>query len=250
MGLKSSQNSSLASVSVGVVADLCHALGSDLLPICDEIMSNLIEVLGNAQTPQKVKSEVLSVFGDIALAIGEEVKKYLHVMLSTLTQASSVQVDRSNFDMVDYCNDLWEATLQAYTGIIQALKGDGEHQQVANMALLEEHIMFINQFITRVADCHADIPDSVMAAAAGLIGDLVSLFGVLMLPVVDQPSVQAMLARGKRARQNNTKTMSSWALREIKKVRSVQATAAQGLLGAGVGQPFGGMQQQATAESW
>lgn len=248
MGLKSSQNSSLASVSVGVVADLCHALGADLLPICDEIMTNLIEVLGNAQTPQKVKSEVLSVFGDIALAIGDQVKKYLDLMLSTLTQASSVQVDRSNFEMVDYCNDLWEATLQAYTGIIQALKGDGEHQQRGNMELLSEHVIFINQFIVRVAECHADVPDSVLAAAAGLIGDLVSHFGASMLPVADYPSVQALLARGKRSRQNNTKTMVTWALREIKKARS------QGLTGnnvAAMGQSFGGMQQQpATAESW
>ena len=41
---------------------------------------------------------------------------YIHNISS---QASQAQVDRSDYDMLDYLNELREGCLEAYTGIIQ-----------------------------------------------------------------------------------------------------------------------------------
>lgn len=110
--------------AVGLTGDIFRALKLKALPYCDEIMTLLLENLGDNSVHRSVKPQILTVFGDIVLSIGSEFKKYLDVVLSTLAQASQCQVDRNDFDMVDYLNELREGVLDAYTGIIQVMNLD------------------------------------------------------------------------------------------------------------------------------
>jgi importin subunit beta-1 len=65
-------------------------------------------------------------------------------------------------------NELREGVLEAYTGIVQGLKGDGNAPS-PDVQLLEAHVPFMVQFITVVAQ-DTDRVDSTVAAAAGLVG--------------------------------------------------------------------------------
>lgn len=60
------------------------------------ILNMICVCLQNENVHRSVKPQILSAFGDIALAIGGEFKKYLDIVLDTLQQASQAQVDKVN----------------------------------------------------------------------------------------------------------------------------------------------------------
>ncbi|XP_046999145.1 importin subunit beta-1 isoform X1 [Schistocerca americana] len=224
LGLKNHAEYQVCGAAVGLTGDICRALKIKVLPYCDEIMMLLLENLRDTTVHRSVKPQILSVFGDIALSIGAEFKKYLEVIFPTLAQASQAQVDRNDFDMIDYLNDLREGVLEAYTGIVQGLKGDGQTPS-PDVQLMEPHVPYIVQFITVIAQ-DADRNDSNVACCAGLIGDLCTAFGAKMLQLLDVEPITELLTQGRRSRVTKTKTLATWATREVRKLKSAAATPA------------------------
>ena len=94
VGLKNTAEYQVCHAAVGLVGDICRALSSTIIPYCDEIMTVLLENLSNNEVHRLVKPQILSVFGDIALAVGSYFNKYNEIVLQTLKQASQAQVDR------------------------------------------------------------------------------------------------------------------------------------------------------------
>lgn len=192
-----------------------------MLPYCDEIMTLLLENLSNDSVNRSVKPQIFSVFGDVALSIGPEFKKYLDVVLQTLAQASQANVDRSDYDMIDYLNELREGVLEAYTGIVQGLRGDETNPcSDAAIALVEPHVPFIIQFITSIAQ-DREHSEGNISASVGLLGDLVTVFGVKLLPMVETEPLTELLTKARRSRIDKTKTLANWATKEIRKLKNV-----------------------------
>nr|XP_061829896.1 importin subunit beta-1 isoform X1 [Nerophis lumbriciformis] len=219
IGLKNYAEYQVCLATVGMVSDLCRALSTNILPYCDEIMQLLLENLGNENVHRSVKPQILSVFGDIALAIGGEFKKYLEIVLDTLQQASQAQVDKTDYDMVDYLNGLREGCLEAYTGIIQGLKGDQENVH-PDVMLVQPRVEFILSFIHHIAedDDHSDV---VVANAAALIGDLCTAFGKDVMKLVEaRPLINDLLTEGCRSKTSRTKMLAKWATKELRKLKS------------------------------
>ncbi|XP_064598231.1 importin subunit beta-1-like [Liolophura sinensis] len=224
LGLKNYQEHQVCLIAVGVTGDICRALGNKILVYCDDIMMMLLENLGNDKVHRSVKPQILSVFGDIALAIGSCFKIYLDVVMSALQQASQAQVDKSDYDMIDYLNELREGCLEAYTGIVQGLKGDDEKNIQPDVQLLHPHVPHMISFIELVA-LDEDRSDNVVAACCGLIGDLVTAFGDNILPYMEKAPVTNLLTAGRRCKYNKAKTLANWATKEIKRLKNASTTS-------------------------
>jgi len=204
--LKAYEEYEVCKVAVGVVGDICRALGPKVLPYCDEIVSLLLQDLQNNKLHRTVKPPILSCFGDIALAIGGEFVKYLQIVMHMLHQASATSIkDNSDADLVDYLNQLREGVFEAYTGIIQGLRSDNQ----ADPGLLPfvQHIVgfvgFVQQDVNR--------SDAVTRGAIGVLGDLAHALGAKVRQQLQQGFVRQMISDGLKSDQQQTVDVASWA---------------------------------------
>ena len=216
--LKNIQDYQVCSVAIGLVGDIARGVKHGIMPYCDELMTLLMQNLSNPNIHRDVKPQVLSVFGDIALSIGAEFKKYLEPVITVLQQVMQIHVDEKDFEMRDYLRSLRESVLEAFTGIVQGLKG-ADKAPNPDINLLQQHVPGIIKYIVVVAQ-DPELSESTMTSCAGLIGDLCLAFGAPLLPfIMEDNIVMPMLMEGKKSTTSRTKSTCSWALREIKTLR-------------------------------
>ena len=220
IGLKNHTEVQVCSAAVGLIGDISRALGTKALPYCDELMTILLENLQNNQVHKSIKPQILSVFGDIALALGTEFKKYLEIIMQTLMQASSYNIDKStsDYEMIEYLNELRENCIEAYTGIVQGLKGENDPPN-PEINLIQIHVPYIVQFLISIAS-DPDITDALIAACSGLIGDLCTAFGAPMLALVDNETFNHLFNKGKKSKTHKTRQLAAWAYKEIRKLKA------------------------------
>jgi importin subunit beta-1 len=123
--------------------------------------------------------------------------------------------------MIDYLNELREGCLSAYTGIIQGLRNSASTNAIgiAELQLITAQLPFLVQFLETIAR-DPNKSDSIVGAAIGLIGDLVTSYGQSILPFVEREPFEKLLAEGKRSKVMKTKTLANWAMKEIRKLKN------------------------------
>lgn len=185
-GLKNIDEYQVCTVSVGVVGDLCRALGAGVLPYCDDVMRCLLELLQSQVLNRSVKPHVISLFADIAMAIEGEFERYTNIILGILRQAGEVNMGRDDEDLIEYINTLRNSILEAYTGILQGLKASNKQDSV--LPAIEAIIEFLRRSAT-----DENRSEDVLKSAVGLLGDLGQTFGSKMSQVYVQPFVQPLI---------------------------------------------------------
>lgn len=90
-------------------------------------MNHLLTNLQSDKLSQQFKPAILQCFGDIAHSIGGHFETYLEVVMSVLQQAASISVNNeTSYEMIEYVISLREGIMDAYGGIIIAMRTSGK----------------------------------------------------------------------------------------------------------------------------
>lgn len=208
--------------AVGCVDDLSRALPEELKLYCEELMAVLTTALSEKNLNENAKTHIISVFGDIALAIGPGFKDYLDTVLTILRQACYFQVDRNEFSQVEYLNELRDSCLDAYIGIIQGLKENGSEIS-PNLQLIFPHVPFLIGFIDHIGMDSIHSTTNV-GSACGLLGDLIGCFGhEIASELKNKTGIDKILYEGRNCDTEKTKIYAVWATQAIRKLQSCLA---------------------------
>lgn len=123
-GLASQDDHSTCILAVGLLGDLCRALGKDFFGVppnhCDEYVKFAMELCTLPSVDRAVKPHVIGFFSDLAMAIEGNFDRYSETLLPMLKSAGLVEIQPDfDEDTVEYINGLRSAILESYTGILQ-----------------------------------------------------------------------------------------------------------------------------------
>ena len=205
-GLKSFGVDSMVSVSVGVVVDICGAIGTAFQPFADAVVQVLLECLRDGSVFRDVKPTVVSAFGDIAMAIKAAYEPYLQVTVMLLMQAS--QQTAESPEMIDFINTLRCAVLEAYSGITVGLSEGGRAD------LFVGSVPPVLQFLSLLAsDQNKD--DMVLQKAVALLGDLANEMGPHVKMHLQQPSIEQLVHQAEASQDESIRQYADWCRQKI-----------------------------------
>ncbi|KAF5017430.1 hypothetical protein F66182_10643, partial [Fusarium sp. NRRL 66182] len=205
---------SLCSMAIGLVSDITRSLGERSQPYCDNFMNYLLNNLRSTTLANQFKPAILQCFGDIAGAIGGHFETYLSVVAQVLEQASTVTASPEGpYEMFDYVVSLREGIMDAWGGIIGAMKASQKTQA------LQQYVPAMFQVLNLIAsDMNRSEP--LMRAAMGVIGDLAEAYpNGELVDAFRQDWLTAMIKETKTTRDFQPRTIETarWAREQVKR---------------------------------
>jgi len=205
----------LCSVAIGLVTDITRALDSKVQPYCDQFMNSLLNNLRSASLGNQFKPAILQSFGDIAQSIGGAFETYLSVVAQVLIQAASISVQEhaSNFEMLDYIVSLREGIMDAWSGIVMALRASEKQ------ALLQPYVEPIFQLLHGVYQ-DTNRTEALLRSSMGVLGDISEAFPNGEISHYFRADWLIAMARETRANKEfsqRTQDTARWAREQIKR---------------------------------
>jgi importin subunit beta-1 len=212
--LGNQEEPSLCSMAIGLVSDITRSLGERSQPYCDNFMNYLLNNLRSTALANQFKPAILQCFGDIAGAIGGHFETYLSVVAQVLEQATTVTASPEGpYEMFDYVVSLREGIMDAWGGIIGAMKVSQKTQA------LQQYVQAIFHVLNLIAGDN-NRSESLMRASMGVIGDLADAYpNGELVDAFRQEWLTAMIKETKTNREFQPRTIETarWAREQVKR---------------------------------
>lgn len=223
--LGNQEEPSLCAMAIGLVSDITRSMGERSQPFCDTFMNYLLNNIRSQSLANQFKPAILQCFGDIAGAIGGHFEKYLAVVANVLQQAATVNSGpEASYDMFDYVISLREGIMDAWGGIIGAMKQSGKTQVLLekldpNTEGSASIVELIFRTLNLVAS-DANRSEGLMRSSMGVIGDLADAFpNGELVQAFREDWVTGMIkeTRSNRDFQPRTTETARWAREQVKR---------------------------------
>lgn len=212
--LANQEEPALCSMAIGLVSDITRSIGERSQPYCDTFMNHLLNNLRSSTLSNQFKPAILQCFGDIAGAIGGHFETYLSVVAQVLEQASGVTASPEGpYEMYDYVVSLREGIMDAWGGIIGAMKLSSKTQALQPyVALIFNLLQLISSDLNR--------SEPLMRASMGVIGDLADAYpNGELAEAFRQEWVTTLIKETKTNRDFSSRTIETarWAREQVKR---------------------------------
>ncbi|KXJ94102.1 armadillo-type protein [Microdochium bolleyi] len=212
--LANQEEPSLCSMAIGLVSDITRSMGERSQPYCDNFMNHLLNNLRSASLANQFKPAILQCFGDIAAAIGGHFEIYLSVVAQVLQQAATVTASPDgSYELYDYVISLREGIMDAWSGIIGAMKSSGKTQ------ILQEHVRTIFELLNLISQ-DMNRSEALMRSSMGVIGDLADAFpNGELADAFRQDWLTTLIKETKTNREFGPRTIETarWAREQVKR---------------------------------
>ncbi|KAG6021566.1 hypothetical protein E4U41_002457 [Claviceps citrina] len=212
--LGNQEESSLCSMAIGLVSDITRSMGERSQPFCDNFMNYLLNNLRSPTLSNQFKPAILQCFGDIAAAITGHFETYLSVVATVLEQAATVVASPDGpIEMIDYVISLREGIMDAWGGIIGAMKASNKVQ------VLQQYVPTIFNLLLQIAN-DTIRSEALMRASMGVIGDLADAYpNGELVDGFKQDWLAAMIKETKTTRDFSSRTIETarWAREQVKR---------------------------------
>ncbi|KAJ3327906.1 hypothetical protein HDU91_004239 [Kappamyces sp. JEL0680] len=122
--LQNHEDHAVCSIVLGVLGDICRALGEAIYPFASPLIQQMAQLLSLPEVHRKVRPAALSAIGDLSLAIGGQFEVFVHPAMQLIGTVSNqiAVIPLHTQEQYDYVVDTREAIAEAYIGISQGLK--------------------------------------------------------------------------------------------------------------------------------
>mgnify|MGYP002718983654 CR=1 FL=1 len=106
-----------------VTGDIARAIHQGIAPYCNDLLTALLAALASPVLHRTAKPTVVAVFGDIAIALGQDFTQYLDSVMGMLSQAGQVKADASSdIAMQEFVWAMRDSITEAFTGILSGFR--------------------------------------------------------------------------------------------------------------------------------